>query len=229
MMKSMRTFENNLYMKAFRWAYNLLIFNVLFTLLNLPLFLAFNLLAVDPRNTLFFLVALLPFGGAFAALLGSLEQFSLDKECEPVTVFFNQIRSFWLKGTAYWLVTLACLIVIFTDLLFFSATPWFQWISPLLFIVGVIGLGVFLNSSYFQIRNPLASSKDIYKISFFYTLKKWYLTGLNGLLLVAILGCMLLKPQLGYLLAPSLLGGLIYLNSRHLYKVKAVDPMERHP
>ncbi len=222
-MKSMRTFENNLYMKAFRWVYNMLVFNLLFTLLNLPLFLAFNLLAVDSRNTWFFLLAALPFGGAFAGLIGSLEQFAMNKECEPAKVFFSQIYTFWLKGTVYWLTALACLVVIATDLLFFAATPWFQWISPLLFVVGVIGLGIFLNSIYFQIKNPLAGSKDIYKISLYYTLRKWYTTGLNGLLLVLIPVCMLLKPQFGYLLAPSLLGGLIYLNSGKLYRPEVTN------
>ncbi|MBP1048282.1 DUF624 domain-containing protein [Enterococcus sp. BWM-S5] len=214
----MRTFENNIYMKAFSWVYNLLVFNLLFTLMNLPLFLAFSLLAIDFRNLLFFLLAALPFGGAFAALLGSLQQFIQEKEDEPFKVFFSQMRSLWLKGTGYWLIAVSCLLIVAVDLLFFSATSLFRWVSPLFFIIGIIGLSAFLNSVYFQIRNPKMFRKAIYKISLYYTIRKWYAAVINSVLFMIIIGCMLLKPQFGYLLAPSLLGGLIYLNSSKLHK-----------
>ncbi|MGC6767948.1 DUF624 domain-containing protein [Enterococcus sp. LJL51] len=171
-------------------------------------------------------MAALPFGGAFAALLGSLEQFIQEKESEPFKVFFRQVRKGWLKGTGYWLAAILCMIIIGADLWFFVATPWFQWISPLFFIIGVLGLGVFLNTVYFQLKNPLARRKEIYKISLYYALRKWYVTGLNSLLLIIILGFMLLKPQFGYLLAPSILGGLIYLNSSKLHKLRQ-SPAEK--
>ena len=41
------------------------------------------------------------------------------------------------------------------------------------------GLAIMLNAWYFQVRNPQASFKDVFRISVYYGLRKWYVSCLN--------------------------------------------------
>ena len=125
-----QTFEKNLYMKLFRWAYILLISNLCLVLVTAPFFLAVCLLAVDPRNLPLFLISLLPFGSGVPALLAVVDRFKEEKDVEPVRCFFQAYRKFWLKGQLFWLAGWLGSIVAVTDMVFFAKLSNGQWLIP---------------------------------------------------------------------------------------------------
>ena len=93
-----QTFDNNIYMKIFRWLYILFIGNLGLLLVNIPFFIAVISLDIDPRNLPLFVVTLLPIGAGMIALLGLIDTFKEEKELDPFKTFFQKFRQFGLRG-----------------------------------------------------------------------------------------------------------------------------------
>ncbi|MGX7133036.1 DUF624 domain-containing protein [Enterococcus songbeiensis] len=217
-----QTFENNIYMKLFRWAYIFLMSSLCFTLVNLPFFFATISLAIDLKNTLFFLVALLFWGPGMIALIAMIDRFKEEKDVQPVKYFFSAFRQFWLRGLIYWLIGWFSIVVALTDVAFFAKLPNGQWFIPLFLVLAIVGLSFSINSWYFQVRNPESGIKSVMQMAIFYVLRKWYFSLLNSLLFLIIPLLMILKPQFGFTITPSLFAGLIYLNATQLHRRKSV-------
>ncbi|MBP1045866.1 DUF624 domain-containing protein [Enterococcus sp. BWM-S5] len=212
-----QTFDNNIYMKLFRWVYIVLMTSVCFTLTILPFFLAVLLLAIDSRNVLPFIGSLLFFGPAMPAVFSVIDSFKEELDVEPVHSFFKAYRRFWLQGLLLWLPGLAGTIIAAVDILFFIKVPNGQWLMPFFFILAAMGIALSINCWYFQMKNPTASIRAVFQISMYYIVKKWYISLLNVVLYLLIPLLMLLKPQFGFIITPSLLAGLIYLNAGKLH------------
>lgn len=213
-----QTFDNNIYMKLFRWGYIFLMSSVCFTIATAPFFLSVVLLAVDSHNLLPFIFSLLFLGPAMASVLSVIEVFKEEKDVEPVRQFLIGYRRFGLKGLLFWLPGWGGSVIAVTDILFFSTIANGQWLVPFFLLVAIVGLAFSINCWYFQMKNPKAAISAIFQIAFYYVLRKWYISLLNVLLYLLIPLLMLLKPQFGFLITPSLLAGLIYLNASKLHK-----------
>ncbi|MGC6769479.1 DUF624 domain-containing protein [Enterococcus sp. LJL128] len=220
-----QTFDNNIYMKLFRWAYLFLISNLCFLVAILPFFLAACLLAIDIRNLPFFLLGLLCFGPALSALFVVINTFKEEQEVEPVRSFFKAYKTFGLRGMIFWLPCWLGAIITITDSLFFAKFSYGQWLIPFFLLLLLILTGWSIHCLYFQVRNPDASIKSVGRIAFYYTLRKWYASLLNIVLFSLMLLLMMLKPQFGFILTPALFAGIIYLNAGklHMPKQTAVD------
>lgn len=216
-------FEDNIYMKMFRWAYILLIGNLCTFLAALPFTAAGLLLAIDVRNLPAFFICGLFAGPALMALLALLNEFKEQGDVEPVVFYFRAYRQFAARGLLYWLIGWFGILVSLTDILFFASLPNGQWVVPFFLLLGILTTALSLNCWYFQVRNPNSGVKDVLRIAAFYTFKKWYFSLLNTVLFVAMIGLMLLKPQFGWLLTPALFLGLIYLNCGLLHKQTQVS------
>ena len=79
------------------------------------------------------------------------------------------------------------------------------------------GLAIMLNAWYFQVRNPQASFKDVFRISVYYGLRKWYVSCLNVFTILNVCNDVL-KPQFGFVVTPVLFLGIIYLNTGKLHE-----------
>lgn len=217
-----QSFENNIYMKIFRWAYILLIGNLLFSIVNIPFFFAAICLALDVRNIPLFGLSLLFVGPAAISLLYLIDRFKEEKDVEPVKEFFRGFRRLGLKGLVFWLIGWFGIIVGIADMLFFADLPMGQWLIPFFLILILIALSVSINSWYFQVRNPESPFKDVLRMASYYALRKWYVSIINVILFALIFVLMILKPQFGFVLTPVLFLGIIYLNASQLHKVQKV-------
>lgn len=214
-----QTFENNIYMKIFRWVYIVLGSNLSFVLVNIPFFLAAVSLALDIRNLPLFLFSLLFVGPGAMAFLATLDEFKEKKEIDPFRVYFNSYRKWVTKGSLYWLIGWAGIVIFSVDFYFVMITDVGKWLFPLLVVFIVLTLAVSINAWYFQLRNPNTTAKEVLRIAVYYALKKWYVSILNSCLFTFIFIMMLLKPQFGYLLTPGILMGIVYLNTSRLHRV----------
>lgn len=215
-----QSFEDNIYMKLFNWAYLILVGNILWTFLNLPFFLASLFLSFVPGNYVIFWGSLIFMGPATMIVFACLDEFATLKDISPLKTFFRYLRRYFLKGLGYWLAFLAIFLVAGVDILFFYKTSMAGIMLPLFILLTLLSLAIVLNCFYFQIRNPQSPVKDILRISFYYSLKKWYASLLNVALIGAMLTLMLLKPQFGFILSPVIFLGIIYLNSTKLHPEK---------
>ncbi|MHC5249676.1 DUF624 domain-containing protein [Enterococcus sp. LJL90] len=215
-----QSFENNIYMKIFRWVYILLIGNLLFSLVNIPFFFAAVCLALDVRNIPLFALSLLFVGPATIALLHLIDRFKEEKDVEPVKEFFKGFRKLGIKGLIFWLIGWFGIIIGVTDMIFFAEIPQGQWLIPFFILLVTVALAITINSWYFQVRNPNSPFKDVLRMASYFALRKWYVSIVNVILFALIFVLMLLKPQFGFILTPALFMGIIYLNATQLHKVK---------
>ena len=188
-----QTFDNNIYMKIFRWLYILFIGNLGLLLVNIPFFIA-------------------------VISLGLIDTFKEEKELDPFKTFFQKFRQFGLRGFLISLLGLGSSIISVTDIFFFAKTTIGKWFIPLMVLLLIFGLAIMLNAWYFQVRNPQASFKDVFRISIYYGLRKWYVSCLNVFLLFSMFAMMFLKPQFGFVVTPVLFLGIIYLNTGKLHE-----------
>ncbi len=214
-------FMNNPFMKVMNWAYIGLTVSVLFALTNLPLVFCALFLAVDSRNLPFFLIALLPFGSACMAGLGVADEFITHKAVAPAKAYAQHLIQAFKRGLLYWVPTLLVVIILATDIGWFAANPALgRFLLPLLVILLAVVLGLSVNLMYLQVRNPEVGPKAVFKLAVYYLAKRWYIALLNAVLLASVPVLMIIKPQFGMVVTPSVLLLLIYLNCEFLGKLQ---------
>lgn len=213
-----QSFETNIYMKLFHWAYLFLAGNLSFMLVSFPFFLVTITSAIDVRNLFFFLGASVFFLPAALALMAWINKWREEKEVAPFKDYFHFYFLFWKKsfllGSVGWL---GCLIV-GGDILFLSQVTYGRWLVPFLFLLLILLVAIQLNSYYFQVKNPEASVTVLLKVATYVALKKWYISLLNAVLVGIVPIMMILKPQFGFTLFPVFFFGLIYLNCGRHYR-----------
>lgn len=212
-----KSFEDNIYMKLFRLAYIFLAGNICFLLVNLPLFIVIITTALDPRNSLFFILASIPVLPATLTLMAWLDEWKKEKEINPFQLFFRLYKNMWKESFKLGGIGFFVGIIALSNAFLLSQFPLGKWFS-FFFIILFIGLIAWvLNNFYFYLKNRTFSITTLYTTSLYFTLKKWYYSLLNVALVVGALIMMALKPQFGFLLTNVVLFGLIYLNCTNLY------------
>lgn len=215
-----QTFDSNIYMKFFRILYIGLIANLCLWLINLPFSIAALILEIDLRNIVWFGGSLLFIGPGMISMLALIDQWIKEKDIEPIPVFFNALKYYGLNGFLYWGIGWLGTVIAIMDMIALRNFSFGHWLYPFFFLISMICLSVSIQCWYFQIRNPEANRKNVLKISLYYSLKKWYVSLLNLLLLGTTLILIVIKPQFGLILTPIFLIGLIYLNMNYLGKEK---------
>lgn len=212
------TFEENIYMKIIRWAYLLLIVNVFFVILNIPFTLSALFLSLVPGNALIFWASLIFLGPGIIGVFYCADEFYKNKDLTPFKDFLSGLKKFFVKGLMYWGIFLLVLLISAVDIVFFYQTSLAPFMVAFFVILLIFTLALSLNCFYFQMRNPNSSFRDIFRISLYYVLKKWYVSLINVVLVMCLLAMMILKPQFGLLITPSIFLGIIYLNCRKLHQ-----------
>ena len=212
-----QTFETNVYMKLFRLAYCFLAGNLCLLLVNLPFFLVVVTTAIDIRNSLIFLGSLFFFLPAAMTIFAWFVEGIQENEV-PVKTFFQLYRRAWKKSMYLGGPGYLVIVISFVDILFFMHQPIGKWLIPFFFLLIILAISLIANNFYLQVRNPEISIRKIYHVSFYYVLKKWYISLLNTILVFLLLIVMVVKPQFGFLLTPCLFLGLIYLNCKQTYR-----------
>lgn len=211
-----KSFEDNIYMKIFYWAYLILFLNVTLIVTNIPFFLASLFLSFLPGNYWIFWLALILFGPGMITVLACVDEFYETHDLSLWKSLKKYFRAYFVRGLAYWGIFLVALLISLMDIWFFYQTSMAAVAIPVFIVLSVVALAISLSAMYFQIRNPKSKIKDILRASFYYSLKKWYASILNVVLLLAMITLMILKPQFGFILTPTIFLGIIYLNCRKL-------------
>jgi hypothetical protein len=206
------TFEENIYMKIFRWLYIGLTTNIVFWLANLPFLIVALFLAIAPQNAIWFAASLLFVGPGLISLFAVIDQIMRKKDCEPVKDFFLSLRHFSRRGFVYWGISWLGSLIAIADIIFLMNFSFAKWILPFFILLIAIFVSIALNACYFQIRNPEAKISQVLSVSCYFVFKKWYVSIINLVLFSGIFIILLLKPPFGLTVFPCLLLGLVYLN-----------------
>lgn len=211
-----QSFDTNIYMRLLRIVYIFLMLNIAFMIAVLPFFICVMVLALDIRNSLLFGVSLLFFGPSFLAVLSVLQKLKENKDVNPFTDFFRALKANYVRGFLYGAISVFGSIFVLGDIFFMTKITNGKWLIPLFIILFIVINGIVINLMYFQMRNPLRTTRDLLMVAAYYGLRKWYVAILNVCLLVGMGILMVVKPQFGFLLTPSILMGIVYLNCTHL-------------
>jgi hypothetical protein len=115
------------------------------------------------------------------------------------------------------------LTVLFIDFLMILRLPvLLKFELPILIFIAFLASHILLKYAYFSLftaKMQLLTPVNQLKLAFFTTIKKWYLTLVNTLLLGAMISLAYFMPQFGLFIAPSIFGYLIYKNCQSLSKL----------
>ncbi|OTN75429.1 hypothetical protein A5886_000499 [Enterococcus sp. 8G7_MSG3316] len=206
------TFDNNIYMKVFQILYTGLIANLCFWVAIFPLSVVALFLAINPGNIFWFAVSSLWLGSAMISLIAFIDQWIREKDIAPVKTYFRSMKSFGIKGFLYWLIGWSGTMIAIVDMRAFSYISNGHWTYPFFLVLAFLSIGLSTYSWYFQVRNPQAQVKAVLMMSFYYLVRKWYFSLINFVLFAVLVVLIFIKPQIGLLISPILLTGLIYLN-----------------
>ena len=118
-------------------------------------------LAVDPRNLLWFALALLLIGPSMISLLAAIDRFAEHKDIDPVKDFCYFLRTFAVRGFLYWLIGWLGSVIAIVDILFAVQFESGKWLVPFFLLLGMLSIALSINAWYFQVRNPKAAKKDV--------------------------------------------------------------------
>lgn len=216
-----QTYDNNIYMKWIYYFYCGLMMNLGLLILNLPFFGAANFLAIAPENLGIFVLSTILFYPALIIIFAAIDHYRIYGEIEPFRFFFQiGLRKYGLKGLKYGICLTLVLFITISDLLLFYKMPFAAFTVPFFILLSILAIALTINILYFRVRNYAASFRDIFRISLYYLLKKWYVSLLNLGLLFSMIALMFLKPQFGFILTPVLFIGTIFLNCSKLHQQK---------
>lgn len=212
-MKEQR-FDKNVYMEFFYWLYQSLASSLCFWCVNILYIAAAFLLSIDGRNVFSFIF--------YWSRLHRDDRYdrriSKRKKFFTSTFVHKDVSPILAKGIFYWLFAWIVSVIMIFDCFFFIRFSYGKWLIPLFVLLACLSVSFSINCWYFQVRNPASKPNQVLRIAFYYTLKKWYVSLLDFLLLTSLFLFFFVKPQWCILLGPSIVFGLIYFNNRKLMR-----------
>ncbi|PWU69367.1 MULTISPECIES: YesL family protein [Gracilibacillus] len=151
------------------YVYWLLVLNMLFIFTNLLFFAAFMLLIPSISNAIFYFIAFIPSGPAFAALSHSLGVLVRDKDIAPFAEFWKAYRENFLDVMKVWIPILMTFFILVIDIQYFNQNPTvFYQILNGIFLVALLLLTIFtfyvlVITTHYKFR-----IRDIYRLSIYY-------------------------------------------------------------
>lgn len=208
-----RNFENNIYMKIFNWAYIFLILSMLFSLTNLPLILATFTMKLNAASLPIFIASLILLLPSLTAGLATVGAFIKDKSVAPVKTYFGNFKRLIKKSLIVSLLALIGTGILGVDLKFMVIHQNIgRALLPLFVVLLILGWALAINCCFFIAEQPELSLREIGRYALVHLVKKWYVAILNVVILFLIVALMVLKPQFGLTITPSLLTLLLYQN-----------------
>lgn len=169
------------------------------------------------KECLFLYFSLLFIGPGCIVMIGMTEELA-KKKFFTSTFVHKDVSPILAKGIFYWLFAWIVSVIMIFDCFFFIRFSYGKWLIPLFVLLACLSVSFSINYWYFQVRNPASKPNQVLRIAFYYTLKKWYVSLLDFLLLTSLFLFFFVKPQWCILLGPSIVFGLIYFNNRKLMR-----------
>lgn len=205
------------YAAAFNYFYWFLLLNVYFACANIPFILALCTLQYTPSNMVYFFLALIPMGPALAALLASLHKIVEEKDISVTKDFWKFYQGNFSLSALLWSINLALLLILTIDLVAFMDKSIFVMISPLFIILMILLLSMTI-CGMVMLTKTKQSVKTLFILSFYYSIKKFYITFLNILLVCFFIFVVLTKPVFALSVLPSLIFFLVLRNSSLIFQ-----------
>lgn len=193
-----------------------LLANLYFGIVNIPFVLV--ALGESMEGTfefnLIMIIALIPVGPALTALLSVMGKLVREKDINVTKDFFSAYKRSFFESVFYWSLLLVILSIIYIDISLLNNRVGIHFIKYIL-----IALGILIISMAFYIL-PIVSRfyfkiKDVFRLSLYYLVKKFYLTIFNWIYLVGFFIIYLKVPSVILLLSGwSVFAYLIMFNVR---------------
>ncbi len=199
-----------------------LIVNLLLLLTCLPFVVL--LATTDPTRSWPLLAA-----AAAAAAPGATAAFRAFREHDasrlgPARAFVLGLRQTWRRALVIGAVVVAIVVVALVDVRLLSATPFAVAVVPLLGVVAVLAIAVGMLSLVALAEAPDARLRDIVKASAYLSMRRWYLTAVSLIGIVAQGAVFTTAPAIGLGVTASAVLYLVWANSRFtLRPVLALD------
>jgi uncharacterized membrane protein YesL len=160
-----------------------------FAICNILLILTFLAMTVsDPQQATtggadfsiltMLLISAIPAGPAITALLSAMGKLVREKDVNITRDYFRAYKENFKQSLFVWVLELAAIGILMIDLYFFSRQSYGTFIVPFIYAIGLIiiamGLFAFPIISRFHMK-----TKDVIRLSFYYSIVKFKITFLN--------------------------------------------------
>ncbi|MBU3099337.1 MULTISPECIES: DUF624 domain-containing protein [Clostridium] len=217
-MKKENFMNYSVYSRIFEAVYYFLMMNIYFAVTNVLFLIVVGFVSFNSNHILIYALSLIPTGPALVALISCLNKYHKEKDLNVTKDYFSYYIQSFKKTITVWLFSLIILTIVILDYFFLMKTKYVSIFTPILFIIFNIVLSTTINYFTFLVKNRHSSIKDILRISFFFTFKKFYIGFVNNIVVLSILFITILKPLLSVIFLVSIFVYLIYINNNNLYK-----------
>lgn len=162
-----------------------LLSNFYFLLMNIPLVYITIILVANGKNPLpsgfgvIVLLCCIPIGPAVTALCSTMGKLVREKDIVVTKTFFKAYKQSFLQSLFLWTLELIILVSAYVNLNYFVSNIISIFIYVVIIYIIIIGLYAFPIVSRFYLK-----SRDVLKLSIYYTFKKINITILNAATIV---------------------------------------------
>ena len=155
----------------------LLLGGLYFILLNIPLIFFYTLTSYNASlfSIALLFICLIPFGPALGALYSTMAEIVREKDISFTSYFFNSYKTQFKSNFKLWFVELLLLTIFFVDFQYFYLNMSSSGLHIIFLILGIfvliLGLYAFPINCRFHMK-----LRDIVALSFYYSIKKFYIT-----------------------------------------------------
>ena len=134
----------------------------------------------NPDSSVLFIliISLIPTGPAITALMSVMGKLVREKDARLTRDFFTAYKQGFKQSMVIWLLELGTITILIIDILFFKKQSYGIFVIPIMYVIGIVillmGLYAFPLISRFQLK-----TKDVIRLSFYYTIVKFKITFLN--------------------------------------------------
>ena len=181
----------------------LLLGGLYFILLNIPLIFFYTLTSYNASlfSIALLFICLIPFGPALGALYSTMAEIVREKDISFTSYFFNSYKTQFKSNFKLWFVELLLLTIFFVDFQYFYLNMSSSGLHIILGIfVLILGLYAFPINCRFHMK-----LRDIVALSFYYSIKKFYITLLKIIVTLIVLFLVAKIHALLVLFIPSIL------------------------
>jgi len=193
---------------------------MLFLLLNIPaIFLLLFIRNLDDLKNFGILtpMLLLTIGPSFTALLYSMGKLYREKEISTIKDFFKGYKISFIQSIIVWALQVALVYFLIIDISFLSKLGTNLYLISLwygvIFLVFLITIHTYPIISRFSMKTI-----DVLKLSFLYSIKKFYITAADIAMIGIIFYLFLKYPAIVVFFGPAVLAYLIMLNEDNIIK-----------
>lgn len=187
-MKQKNVFGEGILFGVTNHIYGLLMTNIYFILSNIIFLFFFMTLTPTFSNISIYFLALIPTGPSISALFYSIGKLIREKELSPLKDFFYGYKINLKDTLKFWIPLLLVFYILIVDIQYFNANASTgHSVLSVLFLIGIVLLLVVLLNAFLINAGFSFRTKDVWKLSVYYSFKKLKITfGNIGMVIITL-------------------------------------------